>query len=95
LPASGSGNGNGIFSRINSLEIHPGGFSADNGSITGEVQLIRENKIIYNPQVKFLTTNETASAIITRLTKEEHGERDLQKLTLYFSNGLELILFKN
>ncbi len=62
----------------------------------GEWRIIRENEIIYNPQIKFFINQEqVGNAIITRLQSDQDQKGDVYRLTLYFSNGLELILQKN
>lgn len=72
-------------------------FTLQNGEeVKGKLTLARETKIIYNPQLKFYNNNEViANAIITRLTHEEVMGKEIHKLTLYFSTGLELVLHKN
>lgn len=58
----------------------------------GTWEIIREKKMIYNPQVKFHLAKKTlANSIITNLTTEE----DIHfKLILYFDSGVELVLEK-
>lgn len=84
------------FSDINILDLGKNVFRSVNGKITeGQWKVFRENEIVFNPQIKFLQNdNELANAIITRLFEEEFAGQKLQKLTLYFITGLELILQK-
>ena len=68
-------------------------FTAQNGKkARGHWEMIREQEMIYNPQVKFRVGKEVvANCIITNLmtTDETHT-----KLILYFDSGFELVLEK-
>ncbi len=86
------------FSDINKLDLEKNHFRSVNGKvIEGKWEVVREKEIIFNPQIKFyLGNNEVGNAIITRLFEEIRSDgKKLQKLTLYFTTGLELILKKN
>lgn len=85
------------FSKIEVLSLSNDSFSCKNGtSITGKLTLARETKIIYNPQLKFFNNSQLiGNAIITRLTEDRIEGKEIHKLTLYFTTGLELVLQKN
>ncbi|GAA4341988.1 hypothetical protein [Flaviaesturariibacter amylovorans] len=85
-----------VFSDIRIIEIRPGHYRSVNGKErTGEWQVVREDRIIYNPQLKFfIDGQQVGNAIITRLLSERSAGGCVHKLTLYFSTGLELLLHK-
>jgi hypothetical protein len=57
--------------------------------------MVREEEIIYNPQLFFYINKDyTANAITTRLFTETTDKSVIYKLTLYFTSGLELVLHK-
>ena len=84
------------FIDIRMIEMNGEKYRSVNGKERkGEWQMIREQEIIYNPQIKFfLDRQQVGNAIITRLLSESYLDGETYKLTLYFSNGLELILKK-
>lgn len=83
-----------LFSDIRIIEIRPDYYRSVNGKErTGEWQVLREEEIVYNPQLKFfIDGKEVGNAIITRLRYEQEKSGDVYKLTLYFNTGLELVL---
>ena len=85
-----------IFSRNYFLIFEPGAYVSRNGEeIKGKWELVREQEVIYNPQVSFYRDAEQiGNAIITRLLNVVEEDKAVQRLTLYFTNGLELILKK-
>ncbi len=84
------------FVDIRVLEIDTGDYRSVNGKERrGKWQMVREHQIIYNPQIKFYIEQQpVGNAIITRLQSETDINGNTFKLTLYFSNGLELVLQK-
>ncbi len=85
-----------IFSDIRLIELEETSYTSINGKkLFGEWNVKREDKIIYNPQLRFFINGEpVAKAIITRLMQETSESGELFKLTLYFNTGLELVLHK-
>ncbi|RYZ52751.1 MAG: hypothetical protein EOP49_08870 [Sphingobacteriales bacterium] len=85
-----------LFADIREIEIRPGYYRSVNGKErVGNWQVVREEKIIYNPQLKFFINEEqVGNAIITRLLSEKNFNGEVFKLTLYFNTGLELLLHK-
>lgn len=85
-----------VFADIREMEIRPGYYRSVNGKErNGEWKVIREDRIIYNPQLKFFIAGEqVGNAIITRLLSERNFNGEVYKLTLYFNTGLELLLHK-
>ncbi|GAA4341933.1 hypothetical protein [Flaviaesturariibacter amylovorans] len=86
-----------LFADVRIIEIKPDHYRSVNGKERrGLWQVVREEELIYNPQLKFfIEGNEVGNAIITRLRVDEAGQSELYKLTLYFHTGLELTLQKN
>jgi hypothetical protein len=84
------------FSSISNLELKKGVFISYNGKkSTGKFKMVREEEIIYNPQLFFYINKDyTANAITTRLFTETTDKSVIYKLTLYFTSGLELVLHK-
>ncbi len=85
-----------VFADIRLIEIDGTKYKSVNGKERrGEWLMIKEQEIIYNPQLKFFLDNQqVGNAIITRLLSDKDDNGEVYKLTLYFSNGLELILHK-
>jgi hypothetical protein len=85
-----------IFSDVRIIEIQPDYYRSVNGKERhGKWQVLREEEIIYNPQLKFfIEGKEVGNAIITRLRCEQAANGEVYKLTLYFHTGLELVLQK-
>lgn len=83
-----------FFADVRLIEIQPDYYRSVNGKERkGEWQVLRDEEIIYNPQLKFfINGEEVGNSIITRLRYEQEGNGDVYKLTLYFSTGLELVL---
>ena len=83
-----------LFSDVRIIEIQPGHYRSVNGrERTGQWKVLREEEIIYNPQLKFfIEGKEVGNCIITRLRFEQAENGDVYKLTLYFHTGLELLL---
>lgn len=86
-----------LFSDVRIIEIQPDYYRSVNGKERrGQWQVVREEEIIYNPQLKFfIDGNEVGNAIITRLRCDRADNGDVYKLTLYFHTGLELMLQKH
>ncbi|HSI90513.1 MAG TPA: hypothetical protein VK927_05315 [Adhaeribacter sp.] len=85
------------FVQIDTLSFLPAmHFMATNGAdMTGTWTFSREQEVIYNPQLVFSVGGEdVASAIITRLSTTQPEPDPVFHLTLYFTNGLELVLEK-
>lgn len=87
---------NNLFADIRIIEIQPDHYRSVNGKERkGEWQVLREEEIIYNPQLKFfIEGEEVGNAIITRLRFEQEESGNVYKLTLYFHTGLELVLHR-
>lgn len=85
-----------LFSDIRIIEIEPTHYRSINGKERqGRWAVVRENEVIYNPQLKFyIDGEEVGNAIITRLRYDPVANGNLYKLTLYFSTGLELVLHR-
>lgn len=88
-----------IFSKNNRLIFSKTFYKAINGTQeSGAWEIIMKTGIIYNPQLVFYKENILiAKAIITRLMIMQEDIKKYKKdyiLTLYFTNGLELILNK-
>lgn len=91
---TGNTEANSFFLNTNSLELRlDGTFVSLNGrEVEGRWEMFRENEIIYNPQLNFMVgEEEPLNAIITRFREDEEAEGTTQKLTLYFSSGLEIV----
>lgn len=59
----------------------------------GQWRMVREQEMIYNPQLKFqLGKEDRANSIITNLMTDDQVHF---KLILYFDSGLELVLEKD
>jgi hypothetical protein len=85
------------FRNINHLLLETTGqFMARNGTeVAGTWEMKKENEIIYNPQVSFYQENENiGKAIVTRLLEQTESATTIYRLTLYFTNGMELVLKK-
>ena len=83
-----------FFQSTATLDLNQDGtFVSRNGSTAqGRWEMFRENEIIYNPQLNFFNdTPEPLNAIITRFREDEEEEGTTQKMTLYFSSGLEIV----
>ncbi|MDB5253590.1 MAG: hypothetical protein JWP27_2759 [Flaviaesturariibacter sp.] len=88
---------NSLFADVRIIEIQPDHYRSVNGKErTGKWQVMREEEIIYNPQLKFfIDGDEVGNAIITRLRYEQEEGGEVYKLTLYFHTGLELVLHRH
>lgn len=84
------------FSCCRIIQIEKENYKTINGKIrNGKFMIFREKELIYNPQVKFSELKSIESnAIITRLFIEKVEGIRKYNLTIYFTNGLELILQK-
>lgn len=91
-----SGSQGNVFSDIRSIEIDAEQYRSVNGKERkGNWDVVRENEVIYNPQLKFFIEGEqVGKAIITRLVTKKQSNNEVYNLTLYFNSGLELILQK-
>lgn len=85
-----------LFEDSKKLELTQGTYRAINGKeLKGRWLIKREIELIYNPQIEFFIDNELiGEAIITRLFSETVDNVNIHRLTIYFSNGLELVLIK-
>ncbi len=88
-----------IFSKNNRLVLNNNSYNAINGlNVMGNWEIHMKTEIIYNPQLTFYVEKQLiAKAIITRLmiSREDQSNNNAAYiLTLYFTNGLELILNK-
>ncbi|RYZ20634.1 MAG: hypothetical protein EOO16_16025 [Chitinophagaceae bacterium] len=85
-----------LFADVRIIEIQPDHYRSVNGKERkGMWQVVREEEIIYNPQLKFFIDGvEVGNAIITRLRFDQAENGNVYKLTLYFHTGLELMLQK-
>ncbi|MCW2950811.1 MAG: hypothetical protein JWN41_1824 [Thermoleophilia bacterium] len=83
-----------LFADVRIIELQLDHYRSVNGKVReGEWKVLREEEIIYNPQLKFfIDGEEVGNAIITRLRYEQENSGEVYKLTLYFNTGLELIL---
>jgi hypothetical protein len=83
-----------LFADVRIIEIQPDYYRSLNGKERrGQWKVMREEEIIYNPQLKFFIEGvEVGNALITRLRYEKEELTEVYKLTLYFNTGLELIL---
>ena len=83
-----------VFADFTCIQFKEKNFVARNGKRrTGTWQIIREEEMIYNPQVKFyIGKTITVNSIITNLMSVSQTEF---RLILYFDNGLELVLEKD
>ena len=86
-----------LFADVRIIEIQPDYYRSVNGKERkGKWQVVREEEIIYNPQLQFFINGaEVGNAIITRLRYDQDEDGDVYKLTLYFHTGLELMLQKH
>jgi len=91
-----SASANNLFSDVRLIEIQPDCYRSVNGrERRGNWQVLRENEIIYNPQLRFfIEGEEVGNAIITRLRYDQNVSGDIYQLTLYFHTGLELTLHR-
>jgi hypothetical protein len=85
-----------VFSDVRIIEMESEGYRSINGKErAGNWDVIRENEVIYNPQLKFFIEGvQVGKAIITRLVAKKLFNDEVYNLTLYFNSGLELILQK-
>ncbi|MDF2448762.1 MAG: hypothetical protein K0R26_1266 [Bacteroidota bacterium] len=88
-----------IFSKNNRLIFEQNSYLAINGlNVSGEWSVSMKTELIYNPLLTFYVEKKLiAEAIITRLIISEEdylNKKNAFVLTLYFTNGLELILNK-
>lgn len=88
--------GEDLFADIRIIDMDGQEYRSVNGKERrGEWQVVRAQKIIYNPQIKFfIAGQQVGNALITRLRAEPSGNAEIHKLTLYFNTGLELVLRK-
>lgn len=91
-----SGSNANLFADIRFIELRPDHYRSINGrERKGHWNVVRENEIIYNPQLRFSIEGQpVGNAIITRLLTERDGLGEVYKLTLYFNTGLELMLHR-
>lgn len=84
------------FEHSKRLELTEGSYRAINGKeLKGKWVVKREVELIYNPLIEFFIDNEHIDeAIITRLFSDTVDNVNVDRLTIYFSSGLELILIK-
>ena len=83
-----------VFGNNYYLIFESDSYTSRNGhEVKGRWTLTKEQEFIYNPQVNFFQENDTiGNAIITRFLETEENNQIIYRLTLYFTNGLELIL---
>ena len=91
-----SGSQTNIFSDVRIIEIESEHYRSINGKERrGNWDVVRQDEVIYNPQLKFFVEGEqVGKAIITRLVSKRLSNDEVYNLTLYFNSGLELILQK-
>lgn len=83
-----------VFADIRLIDLEIDRYTSINGKKrSGDWAVLRENDIIYNPQLHFYIDGEkVGNAIITRFYYEGDDSNKIYKLTLYFNTGLELVL---
>ena len=86
-----------VFDDVRLIELKDGNYKSVNGKeLSGDWQVIKEDEVIYHPQLRFfIDGNEVGNAIITRLRADTEKQGETLNLTLYFTNGLELLLQKS
>lgn len=91
------GSNNNLFSHAKTMELDNSSYKAKNGlEYKGEWHVVREKELIYNPQLKFFMDSiQAGNAIITKFLQIDEGDNKTELLTLYFSDGLELVLKKD
>jgi len=91
-----SGSQTNVFSDVRIIELDSEEYRSVNGKERrGRWSVVRENAVIYNPQLRFFIEGEQVGrAIITRLVAKKMSGSEVYDLTLYFNSGLELTLQK-
>jgi hypothetical protein len=85
---------NAVFKESTSVNLSQGEYCSGDGlEAKGQWMLIKDDTIIFHPQIKFFRDKKVVGhAIITRLYSFPRKDTRQHRLTLYFSTGQEVLL---